>query len=158
MAAQNILEAPTLEFFCDFNVKVSAPQTIGETPHGLRRVIPIVGGTVKGPQIKGKILSGGADWQVVRKDGVIELEAHYQFITDDGVTIYKKNTGVRVTPPQVAAQIERGETVAASDFYFRATPRFEAPMGKYEWMNNTIFVCTGAKESDGVLIRIWKVL
>lgn len=153
-----IPEAPQLEFLCDFKVKVSAPQTIGETPHGLRRVIPIVGGTVEGPQIKGEILNGGADWQIIRKDGVVELEAHYQFITDDGVTIYKKNTGFRVTPPEVAAKIERGESVAASEYYFRATPRFEAPQGKYEWMNNTIFVCTGAKDPAGVLIRIWKVL
>ena len=151
-------EAPGLEYFCDFHVRVGPPQIVGETPRGLRRVMPIIGGWLEGPEIKGTILSGGSDWQLVHQDGVVELKARHQFITDDGVTISKTNTGFRVTPPHVAAKLEKGEQVAASEYYFRATPAFEAPAGKYDWMNHTIFVCTGAKEADGVLIRIWKVL
>ncbi len=157
MAAQTTPEAPELEFVCDLRVKLEEPYVVGSTPHGLRRIIPIIGGTVEGPNLKGEILRGGADWQVVREDGVAELEAHYQFVTDDGVTIYIKNTGLRVASPEVAARIGRGEPVPASEYYFRATPKFEAPQGKYAWMNNAIFLCTGVKNPDDVLIRVFRV-
>lgn len=148
---------PALEFVCDLKVQLAAPYVVGDTPHGLRRIIPIVGGTVEGPLVNGEILGGGADWQVVRDDGVAELEAHYQFRTDDGITIYIKNTGLRVATPEVAARIGRGEAVPASEYYFRASPKFDAPGGKYGWMNNSLFICTGVKNPDHVLIQVWKV-
>ena len=68
-------EAPRLEFFCSLTVKIDKPLVVGETPHGTRRIISIIGGQVEGPSIKGEILSGSADWQIIRKDGVTELEA-----------------------------------------------------------------------------------
>jgi len=154
----NAQVAPQLEFFCELNVKLDPALVVGETPHGTRRIIPITGGKVEGPKIKGEILKGGADWQVVRKDGVSELEAHYQFRTDDGVIIYIKNVGVRVASPEVAAKISRGEKVDATQYYFRATPRFEAPEGRYGWINDSIFICTGERLPDAVLIKVWKVL
>lgn len=155
--AQEVPEAPGLEFVCQLQVLLGTPLVVGETPQGLRRIIPIVGGTVEGPELNGKILSGGADWQVVRSDGVAELEAHYQFVTDDGATIYIKNVGLRVASPEVAARIGRGETVPDSEYYFRAIPKFSAPEGKYGWMNNTLFVCRGIKEPDHVRILVWKI-
>ncbi|GAA4469031.1 DUF3237 domain-containing protein [Nibrella saemangeumensis] len=151
-------EAPQLEFVCELRVKIDKAYVVGETPHGLRRIIPIVGGTFAGPKLKGNILNGGADWQIVRKDGVAELEAHYQMKTDDGVIIYIKNTGLRVATPEVAARIGRGEPVSSSEYYFRAAPKFEAPAGKYEWMNNAIFICTAERNPDSVIINVWKVL
>lgn len=158
IAAQNAPEAPSLEFVCELKVKLKPPYIVGDTPHGLRRIIPIVGGTFEGPKIKGEILDGGADWQIVRADGVAELEAHYQIKTDDGVIIYIKNTGLRVATPEVAARIGRGEIVPPSEYYFRAAPKFEAPKGKYEWMNNAIFVCKGIRNPDNVTIQVWKVM
>ena len=151
-------DAPRLEFFCTLNVKLDPPLVVGETAHGTRRIIPIIGGTVEGPLIKGQIIKGGADWQVVRKDGVSELEAHYQFKTDDGAIIYIKNVGVRVASPEVAAKIGRGEHVDASQYYFRGVPAFEAPPGKYAWINDSIFICTGERLRDAVVLRVWKVL
>jgi hypothetical protein len=156
--AQSIPQGPGLEYVCELKVKLNPPYVVGETPHGLRRIIPIIGGTVEGPKIKGEILSGGADWQIVRKDGVAELEAHYQMKTDDGVTIYIKNVGMRVATPEVAARIGKGEQVNPSEYYFRAIPKFEAPTGKYDWMNNAIFVCTGERNPDNVSIKVWKLL
>jgi hypothetical protein len=158
VSAQKTPVAPGLEYVCELKVKLNPPYIVGETPHGLRRIIPIIGGTVDGPKIKGEILNGGADWQIVRKDGVAELEAHYQMKTDDGVTIYIKNIGMRVATPQVAARIGRGEQVSPSEYYFRAVPKFEAPAGKYDWMNNAIFVCTGERNPDNVSIKVWKLL
>jgi hypothetical protein len=113
---------------------------------------------VTGPSITGEIIKGGADWQIVRKDGVAELEAHYQFRTDDGTVIYIKNVGVRVATPEVAARIARGESVDASQYYFRTTPRFEAPAGKYAWINDTIFVCVGVRKANEVVLRVWRVM
>lgn len=151
-------DAPQLDFFCELKVKLDPALVVGETAHGIRRIIPIIGGTVEGPKVKGEIISGGADWQVLRKDGVMELEAHYQFKTDDGVIIYVKNVGLRAATPEVAARLAKGEKVPASDYYFRAVPKFEAPIGNYDWINNSLFVCTGERLPDAVLIRVWKVL
>jgi hypothetical protein len=108
--------------------------------------------------MKGAILDGGAGWQIVRKDGVAELEAHYQIKTDDGVVVYIKNVGLRVATPEVAARIGRGEVVSPSEYYFRAIPKFEAPIGKYDWLNNAIFICKGIRNPDNVVIQVWKVL
>lgn len=151
-------EAPNLEYVCELKVKLKPALVVGETPRGTRRIIPIIGGNFEGPKMKGEILDGGADWQIVRKDGVAELEAHYQIKTDDGVIIYIKNTGLRVATPEVAARIGRGEAVPPSEYYFRAVPKFEAPTGKYDWMNNAIFICKGIRNPDGVVIQVWKVL
>lgn len=154
--AQN--NTPSLEFFCELNVKLDPALVVGETPHGTRRIIPIIGGTVSGPKIKGEIIRGGADWQVVRKDGVTELEAHYQFKTDDGVLIYVKNIGIRAATPEIAAKIAKGEKVDPSEYYFRAAPKFEAPTGKYQFINDALYVCSGERLPDSVLIKVYKVL
>ena len=151
-------DIPKLEFFCELNVTLDPAIVVGDTPHGTRRIIPIIGGKVAGPNIKGEILKGGADWQIVRKDGVAELEAHYQFKTDDGIVIYIKNVGVRVATPEVAAKIANGEKVDANQYYFRATPRFEAPTGKYGWINDTLFICTGERNTNSVVLKVWRVL
>lgn len=157
--AQNLPDAPGLAFVCELKVKLKPAIIVGETPHGTRRIIPISGGTFEGPTIKGEILDGGADWQIVRKDGVSELEAHYQIKTDDGVVIYIKNVGLRVATPEIATKIARGEVVSPNDYYFRAVPKFDAPIGsKYEWMNNAIFICRGIRNPDGVIIQVWRVL
>jgi hypothetical protein len=150
--------APKLEFVCELKVELADPMVVGNTPRGLRRIIPIIGGTVSGPLFNGEILKGGSDWQFIRKDGVTELEAHYQFKTDDGIIIYIKNVGLRVATPEVAARMAKGEKVSKDDYYFRATPQFEAPEGKYYWMNNALFICTGERNPDSVLIQVWKVL
>lgn len=149
--------APDLEFVCELRVKLDPAMTVGQTPRGLRRIIPIIGGTVEGPQIKGSIIDGGADWQFIRPDGVTELEAHYQFKTDDGVLIYIKNEGIRVASKEVAARMAKGEAVSPDQYYFRARPQFEAPEGKYHWLNNALFICTGVKNPNDVSIFIWKV-
>jgi hypothetical protein len=157
--AQNQPEAPKLEFVCELKVKLKPAIVVGETPHGTRRIIPIVGGSFEGPKMKGEILDGGADWQIVRKDGVSELEAHYQIKTDDGIVIYIKNVGLRVATSEIAAKIAKGELVSPNDYYFRAIPKFDAPIGsKFEWMNNAIFICKGIRNPDGVVILVWKVL
>ncbi len=156
--AQTEAEAPQLVFVCELTVKIAPALTVGETPHGTRRIIPITGGTFVGPNMKGTIINGGADWQVVRKDGTTELNALYTLQTDDGTLIYVNNKGIRVATPEVARRIANGETVSPNDYYFRAIPTFETPPGKYEWLTKTLFISKGVRNADSVIIQVWKVL
>ncbi|BAU54871.1 DUF3237 domain-containing protein [Mucilaginibacter gotjawali] len=151
-------EAPKMEFVCELNVKLNPALVPGETPHGIRRIIPITGGTVTGPAIKGEIIDGGADWQIIRKDGVAEIDARYAVKTDDGTLIYIKNTGIRVASAEVAAKLAKGEAVPASEYYFRTVLTFEAPLGKYDWLNKALFVCNAEKVPGAAIIRVWRVL
>ncbi|MEY4934977.1 MAG: hypothetical protein RIS64_1336 [Bacteroidota bacterium] len=152
-------ETPTLEFVCELNVLIDKALVVGETAHGTRRIVPIKGGTFKGPKIKGEIINGGADWQVVRADGVTEVEAHYDLRTDDSTVIYIKNVGLRVATPEVAARIAKGEKVSPTEYCFRTVLKFEAPKNsKYDWLNNAIFICKAIRMPDYVAIQVWKVL
>jgi hypothetical protein len=124
----------------------------GKTPYGSRNMIPITGGTFEGPGIKGTIVPGGWDWQLVRADGCIDVKADYMLKTDDGVIINVVNTGAICMPK--AGQPPRP---------VRTSPRFEAPLGKYEWLGQTAFVGTleGAKGKNGepaVKIRFYKAM
>lgn len=156
--AQTSPTPPQLEYVCSLKVSIADALVVGETPHGTRRIIPITGGTFEGPNLKGTIINGGADWQVVRKDGVAELSALYTLKTEDGTLIYVKNTGMRVATPEVAQRIAKGEKVSPTEYYFRAIPVFETPPGKYEWLTKSIFVSTGVRNPDHVLITVYRVL
>ncbi len=150
--------AVLIKYLCELKVKLDPVILVGQTPKGLRRIVPIIGGTVTGLELNGEVLKGGADWQYIRTDGTVELEAHYQIKTTDSVIIYIMNTGMRVASPAVTSKMARGEYVPPSAYYFRATPKFEAPTGKYYWMKNSIFICTGIRYPDHVTIQVWKVL
>src|SRR5690606_39551336 len=80
-------------FAFEAEVTVEAPLIVGPSTWGLRRVVPITGGSFKGPRLSGRVLPGGADWQVVRPDGVLDVDAKYTLLTDDGVTIMVTNKG-----------------------------------------------------------------
>lgn len=156
--AQSGPQPPGLEYLCELKVKLDPAIVVGQTPKGLRRIIPITGCSVDGPQIKAEILPGGADWQYIRPDGTVELEAHYQIKTSDSVIIYISNTGIRVATPEITTKMAKGEYVPASEYYFRTTPKFESPAGKYYWMNNRLFIAKGVRYPDFVSIQVWKVL
>ncbi|MCA0363426.1 MAG: DUF3237 domain-containing protein [Bacteroidetes bacterium] len=153
--AQNL---PTLEYLCTMNVKLGMPLVPGDGPHGFRRIIPIAGGTVTGEKLQGEVLAGGADWQVIRKDGAAEISAEYQIKTSDGVIIYLKNIGLRVASTEVAARLGKGEFVDPKEYYFRMVTVFEAPTGKYDWLNKSVFIAIGTKNPQDVEIKIYKVL
>ena len=143
---------PQLEFALQLKVTLGEAYTCGETQHGQRTIIPITGGTFEGPNIKGTIINGGADYQLNNKaTGRTELEAIYCIKTDDGVNIHVRNRGI----------INSGKDDQGNPtFYFKAAPQFEAPAdSKYAWLNNALFVCqpdfaTGFK---GIVLNVWKV-
>src|SRR4029077_15274738 len=86
---------PTLEHLFRAVVEIAAPLSVGMTPQGERRIIPIPGGRFAGEQFAGDVLPGGADWQLVRPDGTALLEARYTLRTQDGALVYVRNRGVR---------------------------------------------------------------
>ena len=143
---------PQLEFALQLKVTLGEAYSCGDTQHGQRTIIPITGGTFEGPNIKGTIINGGADYQLGNKaTGRTELEAIYCIKTDDGVNIHVRNRGIIAN-----GKDDQGNPT----FYFKAAPQFEAPAdSKYAWLNNAIFVCqpdfaTGFK---GIVLNVWKV-
>jgi hypothetical protein len=149
---------PNLELLFEARGVLEPSIVVGETPQGLKRVVPIVGGTFTGPRIKGSIVPGGADWQYVRPDGVTVVEARYLLRTDDDVLIEVHNRGLRHGPEEVMRRLAAGENVDPKEYYFRATPAFTAPAGKYDWLNKSLFLCTGARYATGITLWIYEVL
>jgi hypothetical protein len=148
---------PILTHIADFRIDVGAPITIGETGEGLRRVVPILGGAITGPRLFGKILAAGADYQVIRADGFTRLDARYAAELDDGAMLYIVNTGVRFGPPEVMAQITRGEPVDPDKIYFRTTPSFEIAAPAHAWLLKPLFLATGARHPDRVELRVFEI-
>ncbi len=156
--AQNGLTEPKLEFIFETTVTLDPPQELGITTYGKRRIIPIIGGTFEGPNMKGTILAGGADWQTVRADGTADLEARYTLKTADGVLIYIQNTGIRTGTPAVLARLAKGEKVDPSEYYMRTAAKFEVAEGKYAWLTKAVVVSTGMRNANSVIIRFYRVL
>ena len=139
-------------------ITLAPPQELGDAPLGRRRIIPITGGSIAGTRLKGTVLPGGADWQIVRADGVADLDARYTVLSDDGALIYVSNRGLRHGPPEVLAQLARGEDVDAGLYYMRTQPWFETGDARYAWLNRTICVGTGARRADAVELEFFEVL
>ena len=135
--------APTLEFVYEEQVTLAPDVPVGDTPQGHRNIVPITGGTFSGPQLKGKILPGGWDWQLAT-GGCFHILADYFVQTDDGVVINVHNTGTGC-----AGADGKREPILT-------TPRFEAPKGKYEWLNGGAYIGTleGTKIDGKPAVRI----
>jgi len=149
---------PDLEFAYEAGGELEAPREIGQTYDGARRIIPILaGGSVKGPLISGRLMGNAADWQLTRPDGVTVADAIYAIETDDGVLIQIRNKGLRHGPPEVMDRLRRGEEVDPAEYYFRTVPEFIAPTGRYDWLNRSIFVCSGARYASSIKLWVWRV-
>jgi hypothetical protein len=146
-------------FAFEARVQVAPPLVIGTGTWGLRRVIPITGGTVKGPRLNGRVLSGGADWQVVRPDGVLDVEAKYTLEADDGTQIMVTNKGMRHGPKDVIDRLTRGEVVDPSSYYFRTSAQFEVSADSpHAWLNRALFIGVGERTATAAIIRFHEVL
>src|SRR4051812_3925310 len=133
-------------------------QMLGGTPYGERRIINILDGTVEGPRLNGKILPGGADWQVVRSDGVVHLHARYTIETDSGGLILVDSEGYRHGPPEVMERLARDETVDPSQYYFRSFMRFETSDPAAAWLNRIMAIGRGSRENRAVKLDVHEVL
>lgn len=151
------MDKPDLEHAFTVHGRLDPVVTVGQTPQGLRRMVPIADGRFEGPAMRGTVLPGGADWQVVRADGVTEPEAFYLLRTDDGVVIQVHNRGVRHGPEEVMQRLVAGEAVDPSEYYFRTSMVLHAPEGPYDWLNRNVFVCTAARRAAEIEIWVYRV-
>jgi hypothetical protein len=131
---------------------------LGPTPYGERRIINILGGTIEGPRLKGRILPGGADWQIVRADGVVHLHAVYTIETATGGKVLVDSEGLRHGPPDVMARLARDETVDPALYYFRTFMRFETADPAAAWLNRILAVGYGSRENKAVKIEVYEVV
>ena len=152
--------APALQtkYVFSLAIKVGAPIVAGDLGHGLRRIIPILGGEVRGEGMKGTVFPSGADFQVIRPNGFTELEAKYAFQMDDGAIVYIENVGIRFGPKELLDRIAKGEIVDPALIYFRSAPKFETGAEKYRWLMENLFIGVGARHPDRIEIDVHQVL
>ena len=138
---------PRTEFVYESVVDIAPALPLGMSPYGERRMVPITGGTFEGPGLRGKVLAGGADRQLVRRDGAVNLDAVYELQTDDGVIISVRNRALSRRPPDKPP-------------YVFSTLELTAPEGKYGWINDFVYVGTLNSlrpKREAVVIRVYKV-
>ena len=131
---------------------------VGATPRGTRLIAPIQGGTFEGPKLKGVVLPGGADWLLIRSDGVWEPDVRLPLRTDDGALISMTYWGIRDIAPEVFQRLLSGEAVDPSEYYFRTTPVFETASEKYGWLNRIVAVGIGTHGPTGARYTVYAVL
>jgi hypothetical protein len=137
---------------------IGSVTSAGDIGTGVRRIIPITGGEVKGEDVNGQICAFGADFQIIRPNELIELEAKYAFATDDGAVIYVENRGIRCGPVELLQRLKRGEPVDPKLIYFRTVPKFETGSEKYRWLMESLFVGSAARHADRVVVDVHQVL
>jgi Protein of unknown function (DUF3237) len=140
------------------SVQVGEIRVLDRGPNGIRRFIPIIGGTVAGPELTGRVLAAGGDSQVIRSDDVIVLEARYMIQADDGTVISVINRGYRHSTPQVMARLAIGEPVNREDYYFRTVAQLEAPIAsQFERFNRFLFVGTAERTADAAIVHFYRI-
>jgi len=133
--------APKLEFAFEETVTLDKSVTVGDTAYGHRQFVPITGGSVSGPKLKGKVLRGGWDWQLQLPNGCMSISADYKLQAEDGTIVYVSNKGM----------LCGGDGGKAF-----TRPVFEAPKGAYDWLTTGTFVgvLSGAGDADHPAVRI----
>jgi hypothetical protein len=152
------LPDPTLRHVYRLEATLGTPIALGETPQGLRRIVPLSGGRFTGPQLSGTLLAGAsADWQTIRPDGAAIGDIRYTLQTDDGAVLYVQARSVRHGPPEVLERLARGEDVPASAYTFRASTQIETADPALQWLNDGVFVAVGGRQPSGVAYDVYLV-
>lgn len=150
-----LLPSPTLDPVCTLTVALDPIREMGSGRAGHRRIVPIIGGTVEGPELSGQLLNLGADWQTIFASGVAELDTRYAMETHDGAIIEIINYGLRHGPPETLDAIARGEEVDPASYYMRTHARLETGDPRYDWVNRTLFIGVGARMQQSVKIDLY---
>ena len=151
------LPHPRFDHVADLTVDLDPIREMGQGRAGKRRIIPIIGGTVDGPRLRGRILNLGADWQTLFSDELAELDTRYAMETHDGATIEIINYGFRHGPPEVLAEIAAGKDVDPSRYYMRTHARLETGDPRYDWVNRTLFAGVGARKAQSVHLSLYAI-
>ena len=149
---------PQLEFLMNLAVDVGEIVSMAEGPLGERRVVGILGGTFEGPELRGAVLAGGADWQIVRRDGVLDLDARYALKEERGGLVRVTSQGYRHGAPEILAALARGDDVDPGKYFFRTVMRFESGAPYLEWLNKTIALASAERKARKVLLSAYRVL
>ena len=120
-----------------------------------RRIFPLTGGRVTGPRLSGTVLPG-ADWQQVGRTGTARLSARYVIRAEDGGLIAVTNSGIRRVPAPILKRMMAGEEIDPTLYYFRTVPVFEAT-GAHAWLAEHVFLASGARTNDKVLLDVFKI-
>jgi hypothetical protein len=137
--------------------EVGALVSLGPAKYGERRYVPLAGGTVVGPELRGTIVDGGVDWQVARSDGVLDIAAHYVIRTADGALIEVQSDGMRHGRPEVMARLARGEAVARDEYFFRTVMRFQTGAAAWLHLNKVLALAVGQREAAAVLLDVYRI-
>ena len=159
MSGSEIGSAPGLRPLYRATFQVAPRIVLGSGPTGTRIMVPITGGSFAGERLSGEVQPGGADWQLVRPDGVVEVDARYVFKTNDAALIAVHNVGILHAPPEVLGQLVRREDPHPSRYYMRMQPRFRTSSPAYAWLERVIAVATGEvrARSGCVVIDVFDV-
>jgi hypothetical protein len=150
---------PGLSLFTRLVIEVDPVVSLGgPARHGERRFVTLRGGTAEGPGFEGTVLDGGVDWQVLRADGALDINAHYVLRSaGDGALVEVQSEGVRHGPPEVMAALARGEPVPAEAVYFRTAVRLTSGHPAWGHVNRMLFIATGQREAARVRLDVWRV-
>ena len=154
----NLLPDPSLTLVYRLDAVLGEPLELGEVSQGRRRIVPQIGGTFEGPDVKGKLLPGvSADWQIVLPDGTAIADIRYTLETDAGALLYVQSRGVRHGSPEVLARLSRGEDVDASEYTFRTSTQIETASRDLDWLNKGVFISVGGRRPGGVIYETYLV-
>jgi hypothetical protein len=147
---------PGLEPAFTVDARLGPLEDHGVTRAGHRRVIPVAGGRVSGV-LDAEILPGGADWQLVRPDGGIEIDTRYSARTSAGEHVHFRTSGVRSGPPAVLAALLRGEDVDPASYYFRVAVYLETSAPRLAFLERSLFVASAVRGADSVSYVAYRV-
>ena len=137
-------------------VDVGLPTTLNTEAGGERKLIPITGGSFSGA-ITGEILAGGSDAVIIRPDGCAVLNARYCLAMDNGNTIYVKDRGYRHGPDAIMRRLAQGDAVDPKKYYFRTCMTMETGDKDYAWLNKTLFIGSGCRRAQQVVIDLYQI-
>lgn len=152
------LPSPTLALIYRLEANLAAALELGETARGRARIVPLAGGTFKGPELNGVLVPGAsADWQTVLADGTALGDIRYTLQTDAGHLLYVQSRSVRHGPPEVLARLARGDEVAPSEYTFRTSTQIETAAPELDWLNKGVFVGVAGRQPAGVVYEVYLV-
>ena len=158
MGVMHRLPEPRLTKIYRLEASLGEPLDVGEVPGGHRRIVPLVGGTFTGPDLRGELVPGvSADWQVLLPDGTALGDIRYTLRTERGDLLSVQSRGVRHGSPEVLARLGRGEEVDASDYTFRTSTKIEAAAAHLDWVNRGIFIGVAGRQPGGVIYEVYLV-
>jgi muconolactone delta-isomerase len=152
------LPEPRLTRVYRLDATLGEPLDLGLVTHGRRRIVPLTGGTFRGPDLNGELIGGtSADWQIVLPDGTALGDIRYTLKTDNGALLYVRSQSVRHGSEEVLARLARGDDVDAGEYTFRTSTQIETAAAELDWLNKGIFIGVGGRRAGGVTYETYLV-